>query len=235
MIKKIIIWISVIFIVFSGIVFSVLVYQGYKRYEEATSIFTVEEVGNQVINSDYYVSYENIDEDFVNALVAIEDNRFFKRKGIDFIAIGRAVVFNLIKGKVSQGGSTITQQLAKNLYFTHAKSLTRKIAEVFFVDDFEKNFTHEEIFAMYANVIYYGDNNYGILDASKNYFGKSPDDLSLYEASLLAGLPQSPSKYQLSNGYEEAHKRQKKVLSAMLKYGYITEKEYNDTLSLQNE
>lgn len=233
LIKKLIIRIIVLIVLAVGGFAVYLIDQGHKKFEEAIDILPVADVASKIMYEDNYYPIEKIDDDFVHALVAIEDHRFFEREGIDFISIGRALFSNIISGRISQGGSTITQQLAKNIYFTHAKSLNRKIAEVFFVEEFEKYYSHDEIFSMYANIIYYGDGYSGIYDASKGYLKKDPSDLTIYEASLLAGMPQSPSKYQLSNGYSEINKRQKLVLKAMLKYGYINDKEYEEALLLQ--
>lgn len=207
--------------------------EGYNRYREAIKSLPLNQAVYNIQNDPNYVTYEEIDEDFIHALVAIEDHRFFERKGIDIVAIGRALVSNVISKEITQGGSTITQQVAKNIYFSNRPSLTRKIAEVFFVWDLEADYTKKEIFAMYANIIYYGDLYYGIKPASEGYFNKSPSDLTLYEATVLAGLPQSPSRYQLSNGYELINRRQKLVLESMVEYGYITEQEMNDVLAQQ--
>jgi len=232
-IKKSFIFLVFIALLIIGFIGGNLFFQGQERYEEAIAEKPIEEAVNEIISKEYFVSYEEIDKDFLNALVSIEDHRFFERKGIDFYSIGRAFVSNLISGKVSQGGSTITQQLAKNIYFSHSKSITRKFAEIFFVYEFEELYSKEEILAMYANIIYYGDGYTGISAASKGYFDKDPNDLSLYEASILAGLPQAPSIYQLSKGYNEINKRQKAVLESMVKNKYITKDEMEETLKLQ--
>lgn len=207
--------------------------EGYNRYKEAIDELPLAVAVNNIQSDPTYVSFDEIDPDFVSALISIEDHRFFERKGVDVVAIGRALVANLVSKEIQQGGSTITQQVAKNIYFSNKPSFTRKIAEVFFVWDLEDHYTKEEIFAMYANIIYYGDGYYGIKQASNGYFNKAPNDLTLYEASLLAGLPQSPSRYQLSNGYKLINERQRNVLNSMLKYGEITQEEMDEALSQQ--
>lgn len=209
--------------------------EGYNRYKEAITELPLSIAISNIQSDPNYVSYEQIDTDFVDALVAIEDHRFFERKGIDIVAIGRAFVSNLVSKEIQQGGSTITQQVAKNIYFSNKPSFTRKIAEIFFVWDLEKEYTKEEIFAMYANIIYYGDGYYGVKQASNGYFNTEPDDLTLYEASLLAGFPQSPSRYQLSNGYELINKRQRQILKAMVDYGYINQSEMDEVISQQKQ
>ncbi len=210
-----------------------LIWQGYQRYKEAVKDNPIDILVEEVRSQEGFVSYDQIDEDFLQAVVAIEDRRFFTREGVDFIAIGRSLVTNIISGEIREGGSTITQQVGKNFYFSHAPSITRKIAEVFLVEDFESKYTKEEILALYVNIIYYGDGYYGVFDASQGYFGKDPSDLTLYEATLLAGFPQSPSRYQLSNGYELINKRQKNIVSVMLELGLITQEEADEVLSQQ--
>lgn len=231
--KKALALIIIIGIIVIGLVGGNLFFQGQKRYEEAINEKPIKEAVNEIINREDYLPYESIDKDFLDALVSIEDHRFYERKGIDIISIGRAFVINMISGTLQQGGSTITQQLAKNIYFSHNKSITRKVAEVFFVYDFESMYSKEEILAMYANIIYYGDGYTGINNASKGYFNKDANDLNLYEATVLAGLPQSPSKFQLSNGFKEINKRQEAVLDSMVKNMYITKEERTEILKLQ--
>ncbi len=236
MLKKIwkfIIKILILIVLAFSILLGNLFFQGYQKYEEAISLKPIDIAVSEIMNKEDFVPNESISSDFLNALVSIEDHRFYERKGIDYYSIGRALFFNAVTGSLQQGGSTITQQLAKNIYFSHAKSLTRKVAEIFLVKDLEAKYTKAEIITLYANIIYYGDGYNGISKASNGYFKKNPLDLSLYEASLLAGLPQSPTKLQLSNGYEEANKRQKAVLESMVKNGYISQEEYEATMKLQ--
>lgn len=196
---------------------------GYQRYQEAIEEVPLEQKIESVRQREDYTPYEQISADFIHAIVAVEDHRFFSRKGIDFISIGRALITNLFAGELKEGGSTITQQLAKNLYFDNRPSLTRKIAEIFFLYDLERNYTKEEILSYYVNVIYFGDGYYGVTAASRGYFNKEPSALTLAEASLMAGLPQSPSRYQLSDGLDLARNRQKQVLEAMKASGYVDE------------
>lgn len=122
-------------------------------------------------------------------------------------------------------GSTITQQTGRLLYFTQEQRFTRKVAELFVAFDLEKNYSKEDILELYINIIYYGNGYYGIRDASLGYFNKEPKDLTLDEASLLAGIPNAPSVYSPNKNLDLAKKRQSAVLSAMLKYGYINEED----------
>lgn len=145
---------------------------GYQRYKEAIAEMPLADKIEEVKQREDYMPLDQISPDFVNAVVAVEDRRFYTRQGIDVISLGRALLTNLISGELKEGGSTIPQQLAKNLYFTHKPSLTRKIAEVFFLYDLEAAYSKDEILSFYVNVIYYGDGHYGIAQASRGYFNK---------------------------------------------------------------
>ena len=202
------------------------VIDGYNKYKEVTRTISLEEKVNEVKSDKDYTSIEKIDKDFLYGIVSVEDHRFYKHGGLDFISVIRATINNVVKGKIVQGGSTITQQLAKNLYLNGDKNLSRKVSEIFLAHDLEKNYSKDEILEMYVNIINYGDNYIGIKEASEGYFGVEPSNLDLNEASLLAGLPQSPNGYALSSNYDKAVARQKIVLEAMNK---------NDVLEHSNE
>ncbi|MCR2043585.1 transglycosylase domain-containing protein [Anaerosalibacter massiliensis] len=161
-----------------------------------------------------YIDYEEIPEDFINTLITVEDKRFFKHIGFDPIAMGRATLVNVKAREYKQGGSTITQQLAKNLFFTNEKSLGRKVKELIVALAIEDNYTKEDILEMYTNVIYYGEGAYGIEAASQKYFNKSARDMNFDEATLLAGSLKAPSIYNPFNT-ENAQQRHKVVLSIM--------------------
>lgn len=195
---------------------------GYYKYKEAISTISLHDKVNEIKNSKDYEPIKNINKNFLDAIVSIEDHRFYNHNGVDFISIIRATINNLAEGKIVQGGSTITQQLAKNLYFDSDKNFSRKVAEVFLVHDLEKNYTKYQILEMYVNIINYGDNHIGIKEASNGYFDVEPSDLNLNEASILAGLPQCPNGYALSKHYDKAIARQKQVLEAMNVYNDIS-------------
>ena len=131
----------------------------------------------------------------------------------------------MVAREIRGGGSTITQQLAKNMYYTYQPSYLRKVSEIFTAYDLEKELSKKEILELYVNVINYGDNHIGIREASEGYFHKKPKDLTLDEATLLAGLPQSPANYQLSNHEDVARRRQIQVLNAMVRESMINEDE----------
>lgn len=206
-------------------------YSGYMQYKEAITETPLAEKIAQVQAADNFVSYENIAPSLLQATIAIEDRRFYEHDGFDFIATARALFHNVIYREIVGGGSTITQQLAKNLYFGYHPSFVRKIAELFVVHDLENSYTKEEILTLYVNIINYGDHHIGIKEAAYGYFQTDPAHLTLDQSSLLAGLPQSPANYQLSDHLEQAEARQKQVLQAMTKENMITEQQMNDCLT----
>lgn len=202
---------------------SYITYNGYREYDIALSTNPLDEYITSIRQQDDYVPIDQINESLLQATVAIEDRRFYDHNGIDLIGIARAMTDSVLAKSIVGGGSTITQQLAKNLYFSLNYSLERKVAEAFMARQLEKHYSKDEILEVYVNVINYGDNHMGIYQASMGYFQKEPIDLTLDEASLLAGLPQSPANYQLSNHKEAARIRQQQVLAAMLKEEMITQ------------
>ena len=219
LIKKLFIFIIII-LIFS---ISLIVFKGYKMYTEAIKETPIKDKINEIKNSENYIKIDNIDEDFKNAIIAVEDHRFYNHKGIDLISTTKAIFINIKNKELTTGGSSITQQLAKNMYFSLEKKFSRKIAEIFVVSYLEENLTKDEILELYLNTIYYGNGYYGINNASLGYFDKNANDLTLDEATILAGLPNAPSAYSLDKNKELAKKRQKQVLNAMIKYNYITE------------
>lgn len=223
--------IMVLLFIVAMIAIGALFYTGYQVYKDAIAAKPLEQAVNEVMMQDDYVPYEQISKNFTNAVVAIEDHRFWFRDGVDYIAIGRAFVVNMLSGSISEGGSTITQQVAKNLYFNNQASITRKVAEIFFVNDLESRYSKPEILSLYVNIIYYGDGYYGIKQAANGYYDKEPSQLDLYESAMLAGLPQAPSIYQLSSGLEKAQKRQLQVLNAMVLYDFITQQQMDEALA----
>ena len=200
--------------------------QGYIRYKRELEALPLEAAVSAYSKDPDYVPFDQIDEDFVNAVIAVEDKRYFKRSGYDLIALCRALYHNFLAGGMVEGGSTISEQIAKNLYMDgYVNGLEEKTAEIFIMLELEKVFSKEELFALYANMNYYGDGYWGIRAAAEGYFGADPSDLSLGQASMLAGIPNAPAIYQLSTGYEGARSRQEWVLLTMCNNGYISEAE----------
>lgn len=172
------------------------------------------------------VSIDEVPANLQNAFIAVEDNRFYEHHGVDPLGIIRAVFRNIISGNATaQGGSTITQQLARNAFLSQEQTLKRKLLEAFLALKIERQYTKKEILEMYMNQIYFGQGCYGIQTASKVYFGKDVKDLSLAQCALIAGLPNSPNYYSPFHSVEAAKQRQSIVLDQMVKYGYITENE----------
>lgn len=180
---------------------------------------------DEIKSNESYVTINKLPKIYLNAVVAVEDHRFYKHPGIDIIAIGRAAINDIKVMKLVEGGSTITQQFSKNIYFTQEKSFIRKIAEVFMAFNIERNYSKEEILELYVNTSYFGNGYYGIKEASLGYFNKQPEDLSDGEAVMLAGIPNSPSNYSPTENPELAKQRQKQVLEKMVKYGYLSSEE----------
>lgn len=212
-------------IVLSG--FMVVGYQGYKEVLEDAPLT---QLVDEIVASETYVSFDDISDDLKDAIVAIEDHRFYEHGGLDYFSILRTSYYNIIANDIIGGGSSITQQLAKNLYFDYSQTYTRKISEAFMAYYIESMYSKDEILTLYLNVIYFGDLYYGVYDACMGYFNVLPSELTLYQASLLAGLPQAPSIYALSNNNELTYIRQIAVLDAMLERGYITQEEYDQVL-----
>ncbi len=168
------------------------------------------------------VKSDKIPKNLKNAFVATEDVRFYDHIGIDFRGILRAMWANITHHAIAEGGSTITQQLARNAYLTQEQSFRRKIQEMFLALKIEHRHTKDEILELYLNQIYFGRGIYGVQAASKYYFGKNVEDLNLNECAMLAGIPKSPNFYSPLNNIEAAQKRKCVVLQQMAKYGYIS-------------
>ncbi len=198
---------------------------GFIRYETLISEKPLDEVIAEIRSDPNYISLDDVNDDFINALLAVEDPTFYEHGGIVLSNIIEAVATNLREQDFVMGGSTITQQLSKNIYLDSKKTFQRKIAELFFVHDLESTYSKDEILEFYINVIYFGDGYYGINEAANGYFHKAPKNLTIAQATLLAGLPQAPAIYQLSDGMIFAKKRQQVVLEAMKEQKLITEQQ----------
>ncbi len=159
------------------------------------------------------------------AIIANEDSRFYDHIGVDPIGIIRAIVVNLRAGGLLEGGSTLTQQLAKNMFLTQERTFTRKIKEVFLAIIIERKFSKQEILQAYLNQVYFGEGAYGVETGAQVYFGKHASELTLAESALLAGLPRGPSIYSPYVDSKAALERRSTVLSGMVKHGYITQEQ----------
>ena len=200
---------------------------GYDMYKEALDNMPLLQKIEEIRLSENYITIDKLPKIYLDAVVAVEDHRFYNHPGIDIIAIGRAAINDIKAMKLVEGGSTITQQLSKNIYFTQEKSFIRKIAEVFMAFNIERNYSKDEILELYVNTSYFGDGYTGVREASLGYFGKEPQNLSDSEAIMLAGIPNSPSNYSPTRNPELARKRQKQVLDRMVEHGYMNREEAN--------
>lgn len=220
---------GIIILIFLIILFIIgyFVADGYKLYKSVIYETSIEDKVKEIQSNPSYIKLDNVSKDYINAVISVEDKRFYEHFGIDIYSIGRALMNNLQNKKIIGGGSTITQQLAKNMYFEQKKKLTRKIAEAFVTLDLEDKYSKSEILELYINIIYFGDGFYGIKDACNGYLDKNPSDLNLYEATLLAGIPNAPSVYQLSNNSKYTYQRQIMVINSMVENNYLSQEEAN--------
>ncbi|GIP46061.1 penicillin-binding protein 2D [Paenibacillus sp. J45TS6] len=183
------------------------------------------------------VKLDQVSPDLTQATISVEDRKFYSHFGFDLKGVARAILVNIKEMNMSQGASTITQQLARNLYLSHEKTWSRKIKEAIYTAQLEMKYTKDEILQMYLNEIYYGHGAYGIESAAQMYFGKSAADLNLAESAMLAGIPKGPTYYSPYNNMKKAKDRQKVVLNSMVTTGSITQEEadeaYNEMLDIK--
>ncbi|MEI8159141.1 MAG: transglycosylase domain-containing protein, partial [Burkholderiales bacterium] len=165
-----------------------------------------------------------------NALLSIEDSRFYTHSGVDFIGLARALVADLTGG-VKQGASTITMQVARNFFLTQERTLTRKLKEALLTYRIEEALTKDQILELYMNQIYLGQRSYGFSSAARTYFGKSLPELSIAQAAMLAGVPQNPARHNPAVNPERAQQRQRLVLKSMLRLGYITQAQFTQAIA----
>lgn len=197
------------------------IYSGYSMYKNALNKVSINKMVSAIKLKDNYTKLEDISVTYKNAVVATEDHRFYKHGGIDLTSILRAFLTDIKTLSFKEGGSTITQQLSKNIYFTQDKKIERKIAEVFMAIDIEKKCSKNEILELYLNTSYYGNGYYSIKEATLGYFNKLPSNLSDKESVSLAGIFSAPSYYNPNYNAKINTKRKKTVVSKMIKYGYL--------------
>lgn len=201
---------------------------------KSTSLYFYDNQNNEILNDNNWVSLENISPYLIDATISTEDKHFYNHFGFDFIRIGKAIITNIVNRKMSEGASTITQQYARNLFLNFEKTWDRKIDEAIMAFELETHFTKDEILEGYLNTINYGG-VFGIENASEYYFDKSASELTLAEASMLAGIPQSPSNLSPISNPENAKERQKIVLTLMENNNKITAKEKEEALNTELE
>lgn len=198
---------------------AVTAWQGHSLYRDALEGRSLAEAVDELRSQPSYVSADELPGFYLDAVVAIEDHRFYGHGGVDVIAIGRAALHDLTTMSLEQGGSTITQQLAKNLLFSQERDFARKAAEVFAAFDLERAYSKREILELYVNSCYFGDGLTGIGQASYGYLGKPACEMTDDECALMAGIPNAPSV--LSEDPEAAWARAELVLAQMGRYGLL--------------
>lgn len=233
--KKILYVLLSIFLVLLCIV-SFYIFNGYTLYKSALNEQSINDKITSIKSQENYTTIDNLPQIYLDAVISAEDHRFYKHRGIDIISITRAIIHDIKNKNLNEGGSTITQQLAKNIYFTQDKKITRKVAEIFMAIKLESILDKEEILELYLNTSYFGNGYYNVKDASLGYFNKLPENMTSYEATLLAGLPNAPSVY--GSNLQLASERQRQILDLMVEYNYLSneeketiEAEINDNLS----
>lgn len=224
-IRRILKYFIVIIIIAVAVVSTFYIKKGYDMYNVAISDTSLTEKIEEIKQRDNYTKISEVPKIYLKAVIAVEDHRFYEHPGIDVIAICRAAINDIKARSFVEGGSTITQQLAKNIYFTQDKKIERKVAEVFMAFEIEKNYKKDEILEFYINTTFFGNGYYTVKEASRAYFNKEPLEMTDGEAVMLAGIPNAPSLYNPINSMELAKQRQRQVVSKMKKYGGLPESE----------
>lgn len=215
----------ILFLSVTAFSISFLGIRGYRLYQDAMAEMSIEEKVESIREKEHFTSYCDLPEFYVNALISVEDHRFRSHSGIDPIALCRALWTDIQAQSFKEGGSTLTQQLAKNLFFSQAKTLERKVAEALAALALERRYSKNEILELYANTAYFGSGYYGIYDAAMGYFHKQPSELTDYESALLAGIPNAPSAYSPNVNSELASQRVGQVLRSLVRNELITQEE----------
>ena len=200
---------------------SLVIWQGYEMYSDAVAKVSIEEKAAEIMEKEHYTAYDELPETYVAAVIAAEDRRFQYHKGFDIISTARAAWRNIKSKEIVEGGSTITQQLGRIMYFSQEKKYSRKVAEVLVAGRIEDIYDKDKIFELYVNTIYFGSGYYSVYDASMGYFGKAPSQMNDYECTLLAGIPNAPSVYSPDVNPTLAEQRRQQVLTCMAEAGYI--------------
>ena len=217
----------------------VLAYLGIIYNEVNTEIKAgkIEKTVEGIRSRNTYVKKDKIDELYLKAVIAAEDRRYYSHGAVDVVGFSRAMYNNIISMKLKEGGSTITQQLCKNIFLDQRAEIDRKIKELFYSIELEKKYSKDDILELYVNTSYFGAGYYGIGPATKGYYDKTPEKLSLNEAAFLAGVPNAPSVYNPYEHYDLAVQRRNIVLKKMVFNGDITQQEaiivYNERLNVK--
>lgn len=217
------------------VIAGIFIFNGYQLYKEALAQISLADKVAEVQEDENYLKLEELPVDYKNAVVSVEDRRYYEHGPIDIIAIGRAIAVNIKSQQFLEGGSTITQQVAKNLYFISPdeNAELRKVAEIFMAFDLEKNYDKDTILELYVNTIYFGDGYYGIEEACQGYLDKDAKDMTLFESTMMAGIPNAPSAYAPTVNLELTFSRQGKVISTMVENGYISQEQADELIEKQ--
>ena len=210
-IKRLLLCVIVLILVLTALV----IWLGHREYKAVIAELPLDQAIADIKSKEHYTVYDDLPEIYVKAVVAVEDKRFYSHGGIDPIGIARAIYVNIRDKELHEGGSTITQQLAKNIYFMENRNLIRKIAEAFVTLDIEKNYSKSDILELYSNNIYFGHGYYCIYDAAMGYFEVEPADMDEYQCTMLAGIPNAPSVYDPTKNPDLAEQRRQIVLRRM--------------------
>ena len=222
--KKIIKFI-IIFLVLIIAILSPFIHEGYDMYKRALEEEPISKKLEEIKQKENYTKLEDLPKMYVNAVIAAEDHRFYKHGAIDLLSIGRAIVNDIKTMSFDEGGSTITQQLCKNIYFTQEKKIERKIAEIFMARRLEIECEKDEILELYVNTSYFGSGCYTIKDAANTYYNKEPSELTDGECIMLAGIPNAPAIYAPNANYELSMERKRQVINKMVEYGYLSQED----------
>lgn len=214
------------------LIFGLILYiAGDNMYKNALAGKSLEDVIAEIQSDPNYVEYEDLPQNYINAVIAVEDHRFREHGAIDLIAIARAIYVNISTFSLREGGSTITQQVAKNIfYITEDNPVVRKSAEILTSFDLEDKYTKNDILELYVNTIYFGDGYYGIEEACQGYLNKDATEMTLADSTMMAGIPNAPSVYAPTVNPDLTRDRQEKVISSMVEYNYISETDANNLI-----
>lgn len=219
LLKKIFMLALLVILTWTGLIF----YNGWQMYDDALAGCPLEEKAEEISGQEHFTTLDKLPEVYLDAVLAVEDRNFYNHHGFSLRSTGRAIIRNFQEGQLVEGGSTITQQLAKIWYFDLDKKFERKVAELLMAFNIEKHYEKTEILEFYLNSIYFGSGYYNVYDASMGYFGKAPAEMNAYEATLLAGIPNAPSVYSPDVNPDLAEQRRQQVIQCMEQYGYIEE------------
>ena len=198
-------------------------WQGWRLYRETMEERPLVQTVQQARSIENYTTYEQLPPTYIQAVVAMEDERFLQHPGVDPISLFRALMTDLKQGEWAEGGSTLSQQLAKNLFYTQDKKLTRKIAEALTALELERAYDKDEIFELYVNSIYFGNGWYCVWDAAQGYYGLEPGALSDWQCTELACYPNAPSVFMEEENAAALEERRQLVVDKMLSCGYLSQ------------